>query len=30
MREASRSYEANLNMFDAGRRMRMQILDLLK
>lgn len=30
MREASRSYEANLNMFEAGRRMRMQILDLLK
>jgi len=30
MREASRSYEANLNMFEAGRRMRSQILDLLK
>jgi len=30
MREASRSYEANLNMFEAGRRMRAQILDLLK
>jgi flagellar basal-body rod protein FlgC len=30
MREASRSYEANMNMFEAGRRMRNQILDLLK
>ncbi|KAF0674619.1 flagellar basal body rod protein FlgC [Profundibacterium mesophilum] len=30
MREASRSYEANLNMFEAGRRMRGQIIDLLK
>ena len=30
MREASRSYEANLNMFEAGRRMRNQIIDLLK
>ncbi|OWU83169.1 flagellar basal-body rod protein FlgC [Oceanicola sp. 22II-s10i] len=30
MREASRSYEANLNMFEAGRRMRTQLLDLLK
>ena len=30
MREASRSYEANLNMFEAGRRMRSQLLDLLK
>jgi len=30
MREASRSYEANLNMFEAGRRMRAQILDLIK
>lgn len=30
MREASRSYEANLNMFEAGRRMRGQLLDLLK
>jgi len=29
MREASRSYEANLNMYEAGRRMRSQILDLL-
>lgn len=30
MREASRNYEANMNMFEAGRRMRGQILDLLK
>lgn len=30
MREASRSYEANLNMFEAGRRMRSQMLDLLR
>ncbi len=30
MREASRSYEANLNMFEAGRQMRAQILDLLR
>lgn len=30
MREASRSYEANMNMFEAARRMRSQILDLLK
>ncbi len=30
MREASRSYEANLNMFEAGRKMRGQILDLLR
>ncbi|KAA9009947.1 flagellar basal body rod protein FlgC [Histidinibacterium aquaticum] len=30
MREAARSYEANMNMFEAGRRMRNQILDLLK
>ncbi len=30
MREASRSYEANLNMFETGRRMRSQLLDLLK
>lgn len=30
MREASRSYEANINMFDAARRMRRQMLDLLK
>ena len=30
MREASRSYEANVSMFEAGRRMRRQIIDLLK
>lgn len=30
MREASRSYEANLNMFEAGRRMRNQLIDLIK
>ena len=30
MREASRSYEANINMFEAGRTMRRQLLDLLK
>lgn len=30
MREAARSYEANLNMFETGRRMRTQLLDLLK
>ena len=30
MREASRSYEANMNLFEAGRRMRGQMLDLLK
>ena len=30
MREASRNYEANMNMFEAGRRMRGQMLDLLK
>ena len=30
MREASRSYEANMNMFEAGRKMRSQLLDLLK
>lgn len=30
MREAARSYEANLNMFDTGRRMRDQMIDLLK
>ncbi len=29
MREASRSYEANMNMLEAGRRMKAQILDLL-
>jgi flagellar basal-body rod protein FlgC len=30
MREASRSYEANMNVLDAGRRMRSQIIDMLK
>ncbi|EAU45386.1 flagellar basal body rod protein FlgC [Salipiger bermudensis] len=30
MREASRSYQANLNMFETGRSMRSQLLDLLK
>ena len=30
MREASRSYEANLNLYEAGRRMRSQMIDLLK
>lgn len=30
MREAMRSFEANLNMMDSGRRMRAQLLDLLK
>ncbi len=30
MREASRSYEANLNMLDSGRRMTSQTIDLLK
>lgn len=30
MREAMRSFEANLNMMDSGRRMRSQLLDLLK
>lgn len=30
MREAARSYEANMNMFESARRMRSQILDLLK
>jgi len=30
MREASRNYEANMNMFESGRRMRSQMLDLLK
>ncbi|SDG97324.1 flagellar basal body rod protein FlgC [Alloyangia pacifica] len=30
MREASRSYQANLNMFETGRTMRSQLLDLLK
>ncbi|ETX28918.1 flagellar basal body rod protein FlgC [Roseivivax isoporae] len=30
MREAARSYEANLTMFETGRRMRSRLLDLLK
>lgn len=30
MREASRSYEANLNIYEAGRRMRGEMIDLLK
>ncbi|RVV96889.1 flagellar basal body rod protein FlgC [Mesobaculum littorinae] len=30
MREASRSYEANMNMFEAGRDMRNRMIDLLK
>lgn len=30
MREASRSYEANLNMFESARLMKSQLLDLLK
>ncbi|APX89189.1 flagellar basal body rod protein FlgC [Brevirhabdus pacifica] len=30
MREASRSYEANLNMLEAGRQMRNRLLDMLK
>jgi len=30
MREAARSYEANLNMFEAARRMRSQMIDMLK
>lgn len=30
MREASRSYEANINMLETGRKMEQQILDLLK
>lgn len=30
MREASRSYEANMNLLEAGRRMRSQMIDLLK
>lgn len=30
MREAARSYEANMNMFETGRRMRSQMIDLLK
>ncbi|MHA6345271.1 flagellar basal body rod protein FlgC [Roseivivax sp. CAU 1761] len=30
MREASRSYEANMTMFETGRRMRTRLLDLLR
>ncbi|WP_102224500.1 flagellar basal body rod protein FlgC [Acidimangrovimonas sediminis] len=30
MREASRSYEANINMLETGRKMEEQIVDLLK
>lgn len=30
MREASRSYEANINMLESGRKMEQQIVDLLK
>ncbi|MWD28425.1 flagellar basal body rod protein FlgC [Aquicoccus sp. SCR17] len=30
MREASRSYEANMNLYEAGRRMRGQMIDLLR
>ncbi|MGP1358272.1 flagellar basal body rod protein FlgC [Roseicyclus sp.] len=30
MREAARSYEANMNMFEAARNMRRQMLDLLR
>lgn len=30
MREASRSYEANLNLYEAGRKMRALMIDLLK
>ncbi|WP_134680611.1 flagellar basal body rod protein FlgC [Paracoccus ravus] len=29
MREASRSFEANLNLLDAGRKMRSQLIELL-
>jgi flagellar basal-body rod protein FlgC len=29
MREAARSYEANLNMMTTGRKMRQQLIDLL-
>ncbi|GGC09887.1 flagellar basal-body rod protein FlgC [Marivita lacus] len=29
MREAARSYEANLNMMETGRKMRGQLLDML-
>ena len=30
MREATRSYEANMAMFEAGRSMRSQLLDMLR
>ncbi|MDP2086189.1 MAG: flagellar basal body rod protein FlgC [Gemmobacter sp.] len=30
MREAQRSYEANMNMFETGRKMRSLMLDMLK
>jgi flagellar basal-body rod protein FlgC len=30
MREAARSYEANMNMYEAARNMRRQIIDLLR
>ena len=30
MREASRSYEANMNLYEAGRKMRSEMIDLLK
>lgn len=30
MREAARTYEANLNMFEAARKMRSQMIDMLK
>ena len=30
MREASRSYEANLNLYEAGRKMRGLMIDMLK
>lgn len=30
MREASRSYEANLNMLDTGRQMKSKTLDILR
>ena len=29
-RAASRSYEANMNLYEAGRKMRSQMIDLLK
>lgn len=30
MREAARSYEANMNMFESARKMRSQMIDMLK